>query len=513
MFVSPRLLQVFLLLTLLILPAAPMFGQATIATGSIEGTVTDPQGAVLSGAKITVSNQATGQRLTFNTTSSGGFSTGALPPGDYVVRAENKGFQTMQVPVTVRVGVVSPTIIQMKVGSEGTVVNVESAAVNVNTEQATVQGVLTANQIENLPVNGRNFLDLAQLEPGVQIQDGTNFDPTKVGYSSLSFGGRFGRTARIEVDGVDVSDETVGTTTQDIPASAIQEFQLSQSNLDLSNELTSSGAVNVVTRSGTNNWHGESFYLFRDSAAAAALPHPVGINSPFQRHQFGGRLGGPVIKDKLFFFLDGERTKQDLQAPVALPDPFTSLSGTFPAPFREGEVLGRVDYQLAKNAKAFYRFSYFQNSTAATFFASSFQVYDNKDYTRSHVTGIDFTTGSFTHSVRFEYLKFQNGIVDAVKALNLPFSSLGISIFVGPVAVGPNFLAPQTTPQSNRQIKYDGSKTLGAHIVRYGFAFNHIQGGGFAKFFSIAPVVISDPSLFDPTLCGARACDPGNPLD
>src|SRR5438552_13736616 len=133
MFVSPRLLQVFLLLTLLILPAAPMFGQATIATGSIEGTVTDPQGAVLSGAKITVSNQATGQRLTFNTTSSGGFSTGALPPGDYVVRAENKGFQTMQVPVTVRVGVVSPTIIQMKVGSEGTVVNVESAAVNVNT--------------------------------------------------------------------------------------------------------------------------------------------------------------------------------------------------------------------------------------------------------------------------------------------------------------------------------------------------------------------------------------------
>ena len=101
----------------------------------------------------------------------------------------------------------------------------------VNTEQATVQGVLTASQIENLPVNGRNFLDLAQLEPGVQIQDGQNFDPTKAGYSSISFGGRFGRTARIEVDGVDVSDETVGTTTTDIPASAIQEFQISQSQL------------------------------------------------------------------------------------------------------------------------------------------------------------------------------------------------------------------------------------------------------------------------------------------
>src|SRR6202035_2670745 len=141
------------------------------------------------------------------------------------------------------------------------------------TEQATVQGVITENQIANLPVNGRNFLDLAQLEPGVQIQDGQNFDPTKAGYSSISFGGRYGRTARIEVDGVDVSDETVGTTTTDIPASAIQEFQISQSSLDMSTELTSSGAVNVTTKSGTNGFHGEAFGQFRDNrAGAAALP-------------------------------------------------------------------------------------------------------------------------------------------------------------------------------------------------------------------------------------------------
>ena len=99
-------------------------------------------------------------------------------------------------------------------------------------------------------MNGRNFLDLAQLEPGVQIQDGTNFDPTKAGYESISFGGRFGRTARIQVDGVDMSDETVGTTTGGLPQSAIQEFQLAQSTMDLSNDLSSSGVVNVSTRSG-----------------------------------------------------------------------------------------------------------------------------------------------------------------------------------------------------------------------------------------------------------------------
>ena len=162
----------------------------------------------------------------------------------------------------------------MQIGQESQVVEVQGNAVVVNTEQATVQGVLNLNQIENLPVNGRNFLDLAQLEPGVQIQEGSTFDPTKNGFSSISFQGRFGRTARIAVDGVDISDETVGTTTQNIPASAIQEFQLSQSSMDLSTELTSSGAVNVVTRSGTNKWHGQAFGLFRDHTLGHSVITP-----------------------------------------------------------------------------------------------------------------------------------------------------------------------------------------------------------------------------------------------
>ena len=190
------------------------------------------------------------------------------------------------------------------------------ATVAVNTEQAEVQGVLNATQIANLPVNGRNFLDLAQLEPGVQIQDGQNFDPTKAGYSSISFGGRFGRTARIDVDGVDISDETVGTTTADIPASAIDEFQIGQSSLDLSNDLTSSGAVNVTTKSGTNSLHGEAFGFMRDHSFAANPPG--GQDLYFQREQYGGSVGGAFIKNKLFFFADGERTQQGSFAPVQL---------------------------------------------------------------------------------------------------------------------------------------------------------------------------------------------------
>ena len=222
----------------LLLVASLGLAQTTVGTGSIVGTVTDPSGAVVSGAKVTITNIATGQVISLTTNASGAYNSGALIPGRYATRVAMRGFQQSEVSLNVLVGNTANGNVQLQVGQESQVVEVQGAAVQVNTEQAIVQGVLSSEQIENLPVNGRNFLDLAQLEPGVQIQDGQNFDPTKAGYSSISFGGRFGRTARIEVDGVDVSDETVGTTTMDIPASGIQEFQLSQSSLDLSNELT-----------------------------------------------------------------------------------------------------------------------------------------------------------------------------------------------------------------------------------------------------------------------------------
>ncbi len=357
----------------------------------------------------------------------------------------------------------------------------------VNTEQASVQGVLNEAQIENLPINGRNFLDLAQLEPGVQIQDGQDFDPTKAGYSSISFGGRFGRTARIEVDGVDVSDETVGTTTTDIPASSIQEFQLSQSSLDLSNELTSSGAVNVTTRSGTNSFHGQAFGLFRDSAIAARLPSAPGIKSPFQRNQFGGRIGGPIIKNKFFFFLDGERTKQDEFSPQPVSAPFSQYSGGFQSPFRETDILAKADYQLTKSAHLFYRYTYFQNSLAANA-GYAFSVYTNKDITRTHAVGADFNTGPFTHSLRFQYLKFENNIVDATAGTSLPLANLPLELIMGNTGLdtGPNWLAPQATLQSNKQFKYDGSRSIRSHILRYGISYNRILGGGFAYFYGLA---------------------------
>jgi Carboxypeptidase regulatory-like domain len=468
--------------------SASLLAQTTVGTGSIVGTVTDQSGAVVSGARVSITNTATGQTLELTSNPTGAFNSGSLSPGTYKVNVASKGFSTLSTTTSVQVGNTATVNARLQLGAESQTIEVQASDVTVNTEQAQVQGVLNSAQIENLPVNGRNFLDLAQLEPGVQIQDGQNFDPTKAGYSSISFGGRFGRTARINVDGVDVSDETVGTTTADIPASAIDEFQLSQSSLDLSQDLTSSGAVNVTTKSGTNTVHGEAFYFIRDHKFAANAPG--GTDNPFQRHQFGGRLGGPIIKNKAFFFLDGERTKQDSLAGVILAGtPFDSFSGGFTQPFRENNLIGKLDYNLGNSAKAFYRYSYFSNILAATF-GLGFSVYNNKDVTRQHVVGFDASTGSLSHSIRFSYLKFQNQIVDATLGdTSLPLCCTGIEMSSSSFFVGPNLLAPQSTPQSNHQIKYDGSKVLHSHTLRYGIAYNHIQGGGFADFYGTAPRV------------------------
>jgi Carboxypeptidase regulatory-like domain len=491
----------------------PAGGQSTVATGSIQGTVTDPNGAVVTNASITITNKATGQTSKLTSSGSGTYASGALIPGEYVVRIEAKGFQTQVLNIPVQVGNTAAGNAKLSLGQSTEVVEVTGSAVSVNTEQATVQGVLTTQQIENLPINGRNFLDLAQLEPGVQIQDGGNFDPTKNGFSSISFGGRFGRTARIEVDGVDISDETVGTTTQNLPASAIQEFQISQSSLDMSTELTSSGAVNVVTRSGSNKWHGQGFGLFRDHTLAAKSA-PTDLY--FQRNNFGGNLGGPIMKDKLFFFVDAERLKQDASAPVINGGIFSGLNGSFNSPFRDTEGIAKLDWRISDTTHMFYRFSYEQNSSTKGFIPNSFQPFSNVNNTPVHAMGLDFTAGGFTHAIRFGFTKFRNGITDGSQGV---FSALpGISLSIGQdsncltggadsFCSGPNLLAPQKTFQENTQIKYDGSKSVHSHIVRFGFGFNHIQGGGFAKFFALAPVVNSDPSnLVDCAAPGSPNC-------
>ena len=472
------------------------YAQATSASGAIQGTVTDPTGALVPNAKVTIKEPATGYQKVLTTTSAGIYVAAGLVPGTYTVRVDATGFSASMRQVVVQVG--ESVNGDFKLGLKGatTEITVEESAVQVDTTGSTVEGVLNRQQIDALPLNGRNFLDMAQLQPGVQIQDGTSFDPTKNGFASISFGGRFGRTARITLDGVDISDENVGTTTQNVSEDAIQEFQIAQSSLDISTSLTSSGSVNIVTRSGTNLFHGDGFYNFRDKRAGnaeAANYTPIpGVDANYmQRNNMGGAASGPVLHDKLFFFGQYEYFRQNVFNGVVFGGPLASVNGGYPVKFHETLTMGRVDWNGPHGIRAFGRWNYNNNSDMAAFGGSNYSPFLNRDNTPGFAGGVDFAGGKFTHSsvaatssssITLQTLLRAEGIYNPTPGINLVINPFGYSS-------GANLLAPQATVQSNKQLKYDGSWIKGRHTLRYGGGVDWLRGGGYASFFGLAPQV------------------------
>ncbi len=412
------------------------------------------------------------------------------------MRVGDKGYKTASLAVGVRVGNTAIGNVQMQLGKESEVVPVANRAL-FNIDQDTWQNVFEPERLEELPVNGRSLADMAQFAPGVQMQDGGVLNAGKNGLPSVSFLNEFGRTQRITVDGVDVSDETVGGTTQNIPTSAVREFQLAESLPDVSTGLTSSGAVNVTTRSGSDQIHGGLFGVFRGDDGAAALPGslPGSPSTSFQRELYGGDAGGAVIKNKVFWFADAERAQQNLTAAEPFTFPFDGLNAFLSEPYREFGTDERVDWNMRGSTRAFYRFNFFENNDLRPFSAaSSTQLFRSINNTATNALGVDFNTGEYAHSLRFEYLNLRNEVKDATGSLSgadNPIPGLGINIGAaisgncslsdgGNYCGGPSGLGPQQTAQSDKLARYDGTRVLGAHIIRYGIAFNRIDAAHLA---------------------------------
>src|SRR3984885_3447754 len=512
-------IQVPLTVALSILPvagvvsSAPAWSQTAATSGTIQGSITDPAGAVVPGATITITNTGTQASRTFTADSRGFYVSGPLIPGDYQVKVTAPGFSTVSATTVVQVGTTTSGNIKLAVGNSAQTVQVDAGAVQLQQSQSNVQDVITQQQIQTLPINGRNFLNLAQLEPGVQLQDGQDFDPTKAGYSGVSFSGTSGRTTRILMDGQDITDENVGTTVVNVSEGAIGQFQIVRSTADVGNDLGSTGQVIVATNSGTNSFHGNLLYNFQDARAGFASNQ--GVVSPFQRNQFGGALGGPILKDKLFFFANSERIKQDASNVSGVGAPFTALGNQFsavPSPYRDTYSTGRLDWSWPWNVHYFARFFYESNAaTTNGGLGFAYSNYVNRDNTPGIAGGADFVTGNFTHSIRGSYEKFHNLIGDASSGIGPTGSALpnGLNIVYGAAnfSSGPNENAPQQTFQSDKQLRYDGGWTHGSHSVRYGAELNRIEGGGFASFFGAGPqAVITSGTLS----AGGNA---GNPLD
>jgi hypothetical protein len=474
--------------------------------GSIQGTIADASGAVIAGASVRVAATDTGAVVKVTTDGKGFYSVGPLNPGNYRVTVAATGFQTLVVNTVIRTATATSGSFQLSVGAETQIVQVVSGSVQLNTDQPSVSGVITTQQFESLPVNGRNVLDFAQLQPGVQLQAGGSndggFDPTKAGYSAVSFSGISGRTTRILLDGQDVTDETVGTTVFNISQGSIGEEQITRATADPSTEVTSQGSVLLSTKSGTNSFHGELFEYFQDQRAGAATYE--GTASPFQRNQFGGSVGGPVLHDRLFFFANSERLKQDQSAPVSLGPDFTAIQAQVPnvgSPDRDTYSDGRLDWNGPHSTHFFVRGNYERNSFAT---GDVYSTYSNLDNAWGIAGGADFSTSRFTNSVRGSYEKFHNQIGDTTlgnTSLYDPIPGFGIHYVAEGLYTGPNDNAPQQTFQSDKQIRYDGGWVKGAHNIRYGVSLNRIQGGGLAAFFGYGPrasinsrTVIGDPS-------------------
>lgn len=465
--------------------------------GSIQGTITDPSGAVVGNCTITIAGSDTGSTKTIHTDSAGFYGIGPLNPGNYKITIAAAGFQGLSVDTVVRTGTATSGNFKLTLGASTETIEVQAGAVQINTDQVGVSAVLTQKDFDQLPVNGRNFLDYAQLQPGVQLQNGDyaagGFDPTKAGYSALSFSGTSGRTTRILLDGQDITDETVGTTVFNVGSGSVGEMQVNRSVSDPSTDITSQGSIQASTRTGTNRFHGQLFYNFQDYRALFATVK--GSAPPFQRNQFGGGVGGPIIKDKLFFFADVERLKQDSSTPTAVlkgasTNYFANIASqypTVPAPGRDTYSAGRLDYSGPFGIHFFARANYEANAFTT---GIGYALYANRDNVPGLAGGADFETGKFTHSFRGSYEKFHNLISPTANAsLYNPFPSIYLSYGGQGLRTGLNDNAPQNTFQVDKQARYDGSWTRGRQNFRYGASLNRISGGGAANFFGAGPGV------------------------
>jgi hypothetical protein len=481
-FAMPKLRKLLFLFACILIATISSVAQSP--TGIINGRVTDPNGAAVTGATVTITEQKTNRSITTQTNREGFYEARSLVPGEYSVNVEASGFSKANVQdVVVQTGQVASADVTLTVGAITNTVTIQGteAALQVDTSRQTVDGVVTAEKIQQLALNGRNFLDLASLQPSVRVQDGGVIDPTKVNaYRAVSVNGSSGTGTRVQIDGIDVTDETVGTTTANISTDAVQEFQLSRSSFDLSTSLTTTGAVNINTRTGSNEYHGSVFYFWRNQKIGARR-FDLEEKPETSRTQQGFRGGGPIMKDKLFFFVNAEHSSELAQNVVQVNPPFAQFSAAEGLPLRARYETARIDWNISGKMRFFYSLRHNDDNSTGGTVISPFQ---NIDWTNVHTFGLDITGNKLTHSIRFGYVNFNNRIESQQLSTAFLTTPQGIpyQLNINDLSIGPNSLAPQQTYQDNKQIKYDGSYVRGNHTIRFGGEVNRIVLGGFANF-------------------------------
>jgi hypothetical protein len=461
-------------------------------TGSIDGNVFDETRAAVPGATVTAKNLATGLTRTAIASASGSFHISGLPAGTYDVTAELTGFgAVVNKDVPVQVASQSTVDFTLKVGAQAETITVTGETPLIQTTKSDVGQVITSAMIENIPLNGRKFQDLSLLVPGTRSSN--YYDPTKTEVGGISYGGGTGRNVIINVDGGDNNDGVVRGLLQQFTADAIQEYKVTTQRYSAEFGRSTGGVVNVITKSGTNDFHGSAFLFARDQrlnslsffekqAKDEGNCDGAGqsvCKSPFKQQQFGGSLGGPIQKDKAHFFVAYERNRRDDFARVDTAGALPAEEGAFAQPFRNHLLTAKIDFALGNNNNLIARYSLEDQSRLHDFIGGNTLASSGATNTNKIHSGIIKDTTVLGNNKLNElvvlFSRFENNIT--AENPNIP------GIQTPSFFYGANLNTPQQTIQKRFQARDDFSFRKegwgGDHDFKVGAEVLRSHFGGF----------------------------------
>ena len=340
-------------LSVLVLAALIIGGGTAFAQNAqITGTLKDQSGAVLPGVNITAKNQETGLTRSTVSESNGDYRLSALPPGKYTLTAELQGFTIEQQQDLVLIIDQTATInFTLKPASVTETLTVTGESPIVDTTKSDVSTSVSSQQIQDLPVASRRWIDLAMLTPGTSQDNIRGFfyrGNVNIGGGTREYSNGF------VVDGVNNTWAEMGEPRQNFAMDAIQEFKVSTSNMKAEYGLATGGLLTVVTKSGTNQFHGSGLLFFRD-ASITAKEYFQTTKPDYRRYQYGGTIGGPIIHDKTHFFLAYEGTKETQFFTVNAAGLWPQYEGTFPSKQTRWTYNTKIDHQLTAHQSMFFR--------------------------------------------------------------------------------------------------------------------------------------------------------------